>query len=671
MVNVFPCFYSITMGVIMNSLNQQCWNVGLEGSCLQIASLDHTPIRVMAGPGTGKTFALMKRVTRLLQSGIDQSKILVCTFTRTAAKDLSDEIERMGISDASKIDSGTLHSLCFKILTSEEVFTHTNRTIRPLLAFEERFLMEDIAGGIFGGVRDVNNRLNAFDAAWARLQSDQPGWPTSEIDKAFHLKLLEWLKFHECILIGELVPETLNYLRDNPYSPYLSKYEHVLVDEYQDLNKAEQELLDLLSLKGNLVIIGDVNQSIYSFRHAHPEGVAEFHNTHPGTHDEELVYCRRCPASIVDMAKSLIENNSIRSDKDLKHHPGNDRGENYIVQWYNMEAEAQGLATFISECITNRNINPGRILVLSTRRCFGVGIRDCLVNMGIGAQSFFHEELLDGNAKINEKSLTQQAFSILTLLAKPDDIVALRCWCGFGSSNLRSSSWEHLKKYCIEKNMTPWSALSDVTEGNLKIPYAGHLVERFQDLISEFNRVKNLKGQDLVDALFPIDQDYNVRFHDIAAKISDQDYNASTFRNELIRAITQPELPTDVDYVRIMSLHKSKGLTADVVLVVGCMEGLLPCLKESNLEAESRAIEEQRRLLYVAITRAKQILLLSSVALLPRSIAHVIGAKLHGGDSCDGYTFASRFLTQLGVERPKSIEGEDLFDSMHQVSGRS
>jgi DNA helicase-2/ATP-dependent DNA helicase PcrA len=288
----------------MNGSGSFRWDDDLEGAPLRIAALDHTPIRVMAGPGTGKTFALMRRVARLLQQRVTPRRILVCTFTRTAARDLSHELSRLGINGVEDVRAGTLHSICFSILSQEEVLQHTGRFPRPILAYEERFLLEDLVGNDFGGIRERAKRLKAFNAAWARLQSEEPGWPTNSIDRAFHLALLSWLRFHNCILIGELVPETLRYLRDNPNSPYLQAYDHVLVDEYQDLNKAEQELLDHLSYSGNLAIIGDEDQSIYSFKHAHPEGVSSFHRTHSNTHDEDLADCRRCPTRIVDMANS-------------------------------------------------------------------------------------------------------------------------------------------------------------------------------------------------------------------------------------------------------------------------------------------------------------------------------------------------------------------------------
>lgn len=645
----------------MNSSGSCRWNDDLEGVPLRIAGLDHTPIRVMAGPGTGKTFALMRRVARLLQQHVNPRRILVCTFTRTAARDLSNELSCLGIDGVENVRAGTLHSICFSLLSQEEVLQHTGRLPRPLLTYEERFLLEDLVDNDFGGIRKRAKRLKAFNAAWARLQSDEPGWPINRIDRAFHLALLSWLRFHNCILIGELVPETLRYLRDNPSSPHLQAYDHVLVDEYQDLNRAEQELLDHLSNSGNLVIIGDEDQSIYSFKHAHPEGVSSFNETHLHTHDEDLVDCRRCPTRIVDMANSLIINNQNRTNRILNYFDGNPEGEIYVVQWNDIDEEASGIAKFIIERVQDSRIDPGQVLVLSPRRHFGYAIRDALNNVGVSAHSFFHEEALQGNPKQIEDSIIQQAFCLLTLLANQDDIVALRCWCGFGNNNLGYSGWSRLREYCEETGGSPWDILKNISEGQISIPYTAYIVDRFNALIQQLNDLQDLRGGQLLEAIFPVGQVAGAMIHQIASQIDTDDYDAATLREALRVGITQPELPTDVDYVRIMSLHKSKGLTADLVIVAGCIEGLLPFIVGDTRAEEERMLEEQRRLFYVAITRTRQILFLSSLSKLPRDLAHRIGARVSSGSHSHARTISSRFLAELGRSKPTAIRGRELF----------
>ena len=153
-----------------------------------------------------------------------------------------------------------------------------------------------------------------------------------------------WLRFHQAMLIGELMPESLRYLRNNPLCEEKQEFDHVLVDEYQDLNRAEQVLLDNVAEGHNLQIIGDEDQSIYSFKCAHPEGVSEFGTTHPNTHDETLEICRRCPTSVVQMANCLISHNVLRKDRTLRPHESNSNGEVHVIQWASMDDEAEGVA---------------------------------------------------------------------------------------------------------------------------------------------------------------------------------------------------------------------------------------------------------------------------------------------------------------------------------------
>src|SRR5262249_37972524 len=155
-----------------------------------------SPLRVVAGPGTGKTFAIMRRVARLLHKGNDPESIFLCSFTRTAAADLANNIKQMITSGADGVKTSTLHSHCFEVLAKADVLGSTSRVPRPLLDLEERFLLEDLKGEQFGTVRDCKKRLQAFNAAWARLQHEESGWCTDPTDRGYRDALLAWLKFH-------------------------------------------------------------------------------------------------------------------------------------------------------------------------------------------------------------------------------------------------------------------------------------------------------------------------------------------------------------------------------------------------------------------------------------------------------------------------------------------
>jgi superfamily I DNA/RNA helicase len=283
------------------------WNDGIEGNVLEIAASNQSPLRVMAGPGTGKTFALMRKVARLLEQGVEPSRILLITFTRVSASDIDRELIRIGLPQCAFIHRGTLHSLCFRILNRQHVFEFTNRVPRPLINYEVRFLLEDLSvERRLGTYNDRNRRLHAFEAEWAREQYQVPGGPVVELDQLFQNLLNEWLRYHRAILLDELIPLTLNYLRSSPLCDERRQYQYILVDEYQDLNRAEQALVDILASVSNLTIVGDEDQAIYEhFRYAHPEGITEYHLLHPDTHDVALQQSRRCPPIIVDMANSL------------------------------------------------------------------------------------------------------------------------------------------------------------------------------------------------------------------------------------------------------------------------------------------------------------------------------------------------------------------------------
>ena len=193
------------------------WNDRIEGNALEIAASDRSPLRVMAGPGTGKTFALMRKVARLLEQGVEPSRILLITFTRVSASDIERELIRIGLPQCAFIHRGTLHSLCFKILNRQHVFEYTNRIARPLVNYEVRFLLEDLSREPrLGTYNDRNRRLHAFEAEWAREQYQVLGGPNNELDQLFQNLLNEWLRFHRAILLDELIPLTLNYLRNSP-----------------------------------------------------------------------------------------------------------------------------------------------------------------------------------------------------------------------------------------------------------------------------------------------------------------------------------------------------------------------------------------------------------------------------------------------------------------------
>ena len=638
------------------------WDEGLTGKARNIAATNDNPLRVMAGPGTGKSFAMKRRVARLLESGQDPRRILAVTFTRNAAASLVSDLHALGIADCEKVRVGTLHAFCFSLLSQQEVFDYLGRVPRPVVAFaksgvlqfEGGVMLDDlISAGAFGPKRDCTRRIRAFEAAWARLQSEVPGWPQDPVDRQFQAALISWLRFHRAILIGELVPEALRFLRNNPAAPARSAFDHVIVDEYQDLNKAEQDLTDLLAGQGSTAIVGDVDQSIYRFRHANPEGIETFQEQHPTTHDETLDECRRCPTRVVSIADHLIRHNhpGILLPR-LQPKAGNPAGEVHIVQWAGIAEEAQGLAAYVHALVGSGHYSAGDILILTPRRLLGYGIRDCIAESGIAVHSFYHEEAL-------ESDTAQRAFALLSLLVDPEDRVAMRWWLGDGSPSSRKNAYQRLRQHCETAGTSPRAALEALDQGALALAGVRALIDKYRELKAI---LAGLTGQTLaqvVDALLPAGNDDCSVLREVAMLALPQLENVGDLFDRIKTHITQPEMPEEGEFVRVMSLHKSKGLTSKVAIVAGCTEGLIPFRDDEQPQAEQDAVlREQRRLFYVAITRCTEVLVLSSAARMERQLAWKIGARLQPGRSATGNTIASQFLDELGPTAPVPTRGD-------------
>jgi superfamily I DNA/RNA helicase len=577
----------------------------------------------------------------------------VVTFTRTAGADLSNEMKALGVPGCEDIRAGTLHSLCFSILRSTAALAVHNRYPRTLiqvkkhggyLGFEYAPMLRDLGTNpAFGDVRERIKLIRAYEAAWARQQQQPAGATPKGVDQQFEVALVDWLTFHQAMLIGELVPETLKYLLANPLAPELAQYDRVIVDEYQDLNKAEQTIVDLLSQNGRLMIVGDQDQSIYSFRHANPDGVADFSNRHAGTRDLTLAQCRRCGQRIVRAANSLISFNHLGGPTaftGMASDPGRPEGEIDVIQWATLNDEVQGIAAYVNHLVSTGRYAAGDILIMTPRRRIGYQIRNLIRHYGVEAHSFFHEEALEEDA-------AQEAFTLLTLLADNQDRVALRFWLGFGSGTWLAAQYAKLRAHCDASGDAPWNAMEKIDTGALPAIGYANLLTRFRLLKAKLAPLAGLTGFPLIDALFPAGADWAEPLREILAGAT---IDVLTDPGEVLKLVrdyvTQPEIPTQPTFVRIMSLHASKGLTAEVAIVASVVDSLIPNIDPTVTGAErDRIMREQRRLFYVAITPGRDVLVLSSPATIPATSAVQMSARVGGGDR----TYPSSFMRELGL----------------------
>jgi superfamily I DNA/RNA helicase len=609
------------------------------------------------------------RVARLLEQGIAPSAILPVTFTRVAAEDLHRELVSMEVAGSDGLTGVTLHSLAMRMLMRNHVLGATGRVPRPLNDFELEPLICDLMGA-HGGKKAVKKFKQAYEAAWARLQHEQPGYILDAADAAFQQDLLNWLRFHRAMLIGEVIPQLYQYLRNNPAAQERSEFQHILVDEYQDLNRVEQSVIDLLSTHAHVCIVGDDDQSIYSFKHAHPDGIREWLVANAGGDDLGLNDCRRCPTRVVQMANSLIGHNQIRPvPRALVPVAANGPGDVRIIQYQSLANEVNGVANIIAAMVAN-GTPPGDVVVLAQRGVIGTPIYEALVARQIPVRSYYAEAELDALE-------ARRAFAKLELLIDRDDRVALRWLVGIDGNNWHAAGYRRVRDHCETSGLTPWQALEQIAAGNLSLPHTGGIVVAFNDLVAELDVLEALPDlASIVDELFPAGQiatrDIRQLSLDILAEmdtedgIDGEDVN-SEFLSRLQEAINQPDIPSEIQDVRIMSLHKSKGLSAPVTIIAGCIQGLLPKQPDNTLPAAQQALEmeEQRRLFYVGITRVKAApnsgkpgtLILTYSQTMP--VASTLGAGITPAQMQYGLAslHASQFIAELGPAAPQPIAG--------------
>ena len=301
---------------------------------------------------------------------------------------------------------------------------------------------------------------------------------------------------------------------------------------------------------------------------------------------------------------------------------------------------------------------PGRILACTFTRTAAEDITRSISQLGVTAHSFFGEQLLDGDPTKLGESEAQQAMALLALLSNPGDRVALRCWCGFGSNSLSDGAWSRLRTYCESIGDSPWRALEKLTTDTLQLPHTSYIVARFETLQALIATLSGATGQALVAAVLPSTESWGAPFVEIASSLEQDDFGPKELGDALRRSIAQPEMPTDVDYVRIMSLYKSKGLTADLVVVCGCLQSLIPSTEAAAPQEQHRTIEEQRRLFYVAITRTRQTLVVSSVTGLLSASAFKMRAHTRQTIGGTTQTVASQFIHELGSQCPAAVTGQ-------------
>ncbi len=487
-----------------------------------------------------------------------------------------------------------------------------------------------------------------------------------------------WMEFHKAMTIGEIVPFALQFMQANPAHPSFHKFDYVLVDEYQDLNKAEQVIIDEIARDANLVVVGDDNQSIYSFKNAHPEGIREFSLGHDPCTDIVMQECRRCPKSVVAIADSLIRNDTKYRGLDepvLMPFEANDEGQVDVIQWNSFKEEAEGLAIAIKLMLDKNpgDLEPQDVLVLNPSKVIARMINDGLNKLGVPSQVV--SKSVDLILNCDE---AKRIHALLTFLSNKKDLVSLR-YLLHKDGNFYPEQYGKIQTMSEKENILPIEVLQGIVDGNISlagitsrsaivkryIELAGVLekwegYDNLEEFVSELVKLGGENAQELSNKLLKLLKDFEPQESEEGIVMQ----FAKHIVTNVLNLLTSSEDIIDDDKARVMTYHSAKGLSGKFVVVSSCVEGLIPRRNEDTTQDD---IDEQRRLFYVAVTRCKHTrggfpgkLLFSSFVKIKQGEKLQLGIKVpYNG------VHASRFLQEIDSKiLPQPLLGNEYLDNL-------
>ena len=587
----------------------------------QIKAIDHVDAnaRLLAGPGTGKTKTLTRRVLSLiLNHKIKPDTIHLLTFTRKAAFHLTEEIEMIlepYNKTAPKVS--TLHSFALSQIlhNSSKIYT-LPRPLRIADKWEERnIIQEDLRRKLkLRTLKDVKILIDKLSAGWATLDTH---WEEQSPPLEF-INILMWhKKQYGETLLAEFVYQLKKQLEQNTDFQFDKKYKHILVDEYQDLNACDLSVIKELEKRGaEIFAVGDDDQSIYGFRHASPDGIRDekFDSFYPDAKKLTLKTCFRCDKKILKYAERVANLDLKRLKKPTQARSDAKDGKVIIIRCKDQFHEAELVAKMIMKLI-NSKTKPDKIAILLRSNKGGKLSRpiiDALKSKGI-------EVRINTDSRLSDNIGYREILSMIRLTFDKDDSLAWRTLLQVGKKNgLGKKCIEQIEAYAEHLSIKFGAALQSIL-----INYGNYSNLRYSKKISVFVHKINCKVKAYKEIANPTE---TVRMIVDGSKCDDElkeDIKKHLIRilekldkpnlKNLIRAACSPDdaiedepIEHKENFVNLLTMHQAKGLTFDVCFIVGAEDESIP---GSNTKKSN--IGDELRLLYVSMTRAKHMLLIS------------------------------------------------------------
>ena len=593
------------------------------------------PVLILAGAGSGKTRVITHRIAYLLdECGVNPWNILAITFTNKAAGEMRERVDKLIGFGAESVWISTFHSMCVRILRRhiENLGYESSFTIYD--TDDQKSLMKEVCKYLKIDTKDLREREILGEISSAKNELTTPlqyreeneglGFRYVRIADAYE-EYQKRLKKNNALDFDDLLMKTVElfHFHDEILASYQNRFRYIMVDEYQDTNNAQFELVRLLAGKHrNLCVVGDDDQSIYAFRGANIRNILDFEKVYPDAFVVKLEQNYRSTQNVLDAANAVIRNNTGRKAKSL----WTDRGEGtkiHLREFTTARDEAAFVADDIAEkCRSDRHLSYGDFAVLYRTNAQARALEERFVLTGIPYN-------VVGGTNFYDRREIRDMIAYLKTVENGQDEIAVRRVLNVPKRGIGLTTIGRLADYAVARDITFFEAM-ERCRNITSLGRATAKIESFVSLILQLREFKESHGladllREIIDKtdynnylLSSDDEDGEDRISNIDELISKiADYEETAEEPTLSGFLEEVALVSDLDNaedgsekVLLMTLHSAKGLEFPHVYLTGLEDGIFPSYMAIN-SGDEEAEEEERRLAYVGITRAKDDLTLT------------------------------------------------------------
>ena len=614
------------------------------------------PLLILAGAGSGKTRALTYRIANLVNHGVSPWNILALTFTNKAAREMRERTEALLGGSVKDMWVATFHSCCTRILRSDIDKLGRDRNFVIYDDDDQTSLIAAIMKRLGVNDKDITKRQIKEHISEAKNKSTEPEkflMDNPYLDESVLKVFREYqrsLKEYNALDFDDLLGKTLELFQSCPevLQKYRSKFRYILVDEYQDTNVMQYHIGELLAREhGNICVVGDDDQSIYGWRGADIRNILDFEKDFPGAKVIRLEQNYRSTSNILDAANAVIENNQGRKSKKL----WTDNGRGDRIETFTADSErdeAHFVCRKIMEGVRN-GMNYGDFAVLYRMNAQSRIPETTMVNYGIPNKVY-------GGQRFYERKEIKDIMAYLRLIYNPFDDIALKRIINVPKRSIGDASIAELARVAEQEGKS--MLVAALTSENID-PRAMKKIKPFADTMGEFIALSRtmplseftwgmISALEYENYLKAEDKRGEVEsrmdnLRELIGNIKEIEKDLSEGEDALRAFLENVSLVSDIDSmndgngaVALMTLHSAKGLEFPVVFMIGMEENIFPTSRARN-DMSNHAMEEERRLCYVGMTRAKQKL-------------YLINARQRNIFGNESYNRKSRFIEEIPAE---------------------